>query len=158
MLLKWVFILCCSLQALGHEGHDHGSTLMRVKNLPEAFTKKLCAFLLKSWRRLRSSIAHPHIKTGGKTIYLNSPPEILGPKALSHPLFLKSLFLDSAFMELLTGYLRLYHKEEAAYCPCNVSPEELALQAQDQIAGSFTHCKSHKTLSSLAKKNCGKFF
>ena len=142
MLLKWVFIFL-SLQASGHEGHDHGST-GESEELARNLYEKAVRLSPEIMETAISSIAHPHIKTGGKTIYLNSSPEILGPKALSHPLFLKTLFLDSAFMELLTGYLKLYHKEEAAYCPCNTSPEELAQQAQDQIAASFTQSKLTK--------------
>ena len=150
MLLKWVFIFL-SLQASGHEGHDHGST-GESEELARILYEKAVRLSPEIMEAARSSIAHPHIKTRGKTIYLNSSPEILGPKALLHPLFLKTLFLDSAFMELLTGYLRLYHQEEAAYCPCNVSPEELALQAQDKIAESFTHAKVTKPSQAWLKR------
>ena len=65
-----------------------------------------------------SPMAHPYVTSGKQTIYLNT-----------------------AFWDLVRGWIQLYEKEIQQYCSCEINEEELIRKVQDHIPQSLLYSK-----------------
>ena len=114
MSQKWfciLFLFLCPLKTPAHEGHhhdhEHNDDMSLIKSLYEK-TARLSPEILSP----RDSLAHPYIKFNGERVYLNS-----------------------AFFELVLGFLHLYYREmEKEGCSCNLGPEEMVETVRNEIA------------------------
>lgn len=83
-------------------------------------------------------------------------PEILSPKdSISHPYIEvngKKVYLNSAFWNLVRGWLRVYHEEIKTYCDCDMDPEKLAEQARDSIPKGFFQSTASKAKNKIENK------
>lgn len=127
-----------------------------------AMFKQSLFFLLFFYTLLYSGKALTHndwsneTKNLSKELYeraLLFAPEILSPKdSLSHPYIEvngKKVYLNSAFWNLVKGWLRVYHAEIKTYCECDMDPEKLAEQARDSIPKGFFRSTASKAKNKI---------
>lgn len=136
MSQKWfliLFLFLCPLKTPAHEGHHHGhhhdhehnDDMNLIESLYEK-TARLSPEILSP----RDSLAHPYIKINGERVYLNS-----------------------AFFELLLGFLRLYFREmEKEGCSCNLGPEEMVETVRNEIAKGGIVSKKIKKSTHLMER------